>query len=249
MNYKMKNYLLIISCTLLAGMVMTGCKQDNEEPEEEQTTTEPQGANAQPTPEGVDASLWAVKSVSTTDSPIGPIELEMGIAVAAFLDDQLALITAGNVSCNTNALTQNANNSYSHTPDAVNITGIDFSTGVDWEVSGGNGIPAFNHSPDDIQFPDVDPISSSTTVDLTGYTLTTTSVTGADSVLFSIGGVMKTLEGNATMCTFSADELASLSSGASIAQIAAYTFTTQEFSGKDIWFGKEMVQTASVTLE
>jgi hypothetical protein len=101
-----------------------------------------------------------------------------------------------------------------------------------------------------IPFPSVDTVSSATTIDRSmDYTLTTTSVAGADSVIFSIGGVLKTLPGTATSCTFTAAELGGLSAGQSIAQIAAYGFTSQNVNGKTYYFGKEEVQSRSVQLQ
>ena len=109
---------------------------------------------------------------------------------------------------------------------------------------------AFNQSVTSIQFPDVDTISSASTIDLSmGYTLTTGTVTGADSVIFTVGDVLKTLPGNSTSCTFTAAELSGLSAGQSIAQVAAYKYTNINVGGGDYYFGKETVQTKSVTLQ
>src|SRR5690606_11430820 len=136
----------------------------------------------------------------------------------------------------------NSNNSYTYQIDQANPTGIDFSGGVSWNVAGGNGFTGFTKNVT-LTFPTVGEVNSSTTIDKTAnYTLSVNSVTGADSVLFLIGDVSKTLGGNATSCTFSSSELSSLSSGTTVVQVAAYTYANETISGKEIYYGNETVQ-------
>jgi hypothetical protein len=82
-----------------------------------------------------------------------------------------------------------------------------------------------------------------------GYTLTVNSVTGADSVLFLVGGIDKTIAGNATSCAFTASELSSLANGSTAVQVAAYTSTSETLSGKVIYYGNETVQSLITTVE
>ena len=91
--------------------------------------------------------------------------------------------------------------------------------------------------------------ANETVVRSNGYTMSTAQVAGADSVLFLVGHVAKTLAGNATTCSFTADELSELQAGANVVQIAAYKYTNQTFGGKNIYFGKEAVRSVSVTIQ
>ena len=206
--------------------------------------------NAQPNFIGADASLWAVNSLTvTTVAGLPPITTTIGIGVGVFFDANSNFVDVGAVQLNSNALTLNANNSYTFVPGTTMPTGIDFSGGVDWSVAGGNGFPAITKNVT-LAFPTVSEITSSATVTkANGYTLTVNTVTGADSVLFLVGGVDKTIAGNATSCTFSANELSGLDDGATVVQVAAYTSTNETVGGKVIYYGNETVQSKSTTVE
>ena len=177
-----------------------------------------------------------------------PVETTMGISVAAFFEGS-EFTPAGTVQCNNNILDMNPNNSYTFVPGVTDPTGIDFSGGVNWSVSGGNGFSNFSENVTAIAFPTLGAVTSGETVSLGGYTLSTDNVSGADSVLFIVGDVTKTLGGNATSCTFSADELSNLSAGAGVVQVAAYTYYSNNIGGKEIYFGNEAVQSKIVNYE
>jgi hypothetical protein len=81
------------------------------------------------------------------------------------------------------------------------------------------------------------------------YTISISSVSNADSIIYVVSGVTKTTAGNVTSCTFSAEELAGAPSGAGIIQAAPYAYSDQEFSGKTVYFVKEKVVSKSVTIE
>lgn len=247
-----------IFAILLVGTITFSCakEKDTPEPVEEPTTT-PAGTsgsgntsgNAQPSFAGADASLWAIKSLSvTTVAGLPPITTTIGTGVATFLDGSSSFVGAGTVKLNTNTLTQNPNNSYVFVPGASMPTGITF-TNVSWDVTGANGFTAFTKNVT-IGFPNVSQITSSATVTKSsGYTITVNTVSGADSVIFLVGGVNKTIAGNATSCTFSASELSSLSTGTASAQVAAYISTNETVGGKVIYYGNETVQSKSVTVQ
>lgn len=239
---------------LALNFAMVSCSKDDDKDDEDTTPTEQEQAQTYPTPGDADGTLVAVKSVSITDTPIGPIETILGTAVGVFTDDGFAsgdFISAGMVSCNASELDINPNNSYVFTDiSATNPTGINYNNDVEWEVSGANGIPNFSYNADVFGFPAVSAITSADVVDkATGYTVTCNSVSGADSTLFLIGGVTKTLAGNATSCTFSSAELTNVDTGMNIVQIAAYTIGDNTFSGKKIYFVNEYVQSQSVTVQ
>jgi len=249
----------LILTLLIIGTLSFSCSKDEDSPEPETTTTPSTGGGGssgnssgdpQPTFSDADASLWAVKSVSITSIPgVGDIETIIGTGVGVFFDGTGGMVDVGSVSLNTKSLTKNANSSYAYQPGASDPTGIDFTSGVQWTVDGGNGFSAINKTVT-IGFPSVGAVNSSTTITKAdGYTLSVNSVSGADSVLFLIGEVTKTIAGNATSCTFSASELSGLSTGTTVAQVAAYISINETTGGKKIYYGNETVQSKTATVE
>lgn len=243
---------MAIASLIALAFAATGC---NKEEAVEPTpagggSTNTGGASVNPVLAGADGALFAVKTVTIQDIPfIGPIEVEINTGVGSFYDDAGASIQAGQVRCNDSLFTYQ-NNAYFFQQSTSNPTGLDFSGGVEWDVTGGNGIPAFTRQITAIPFPVVEAITSAITFPRdVDYTLSTTNVTGADSVYFTVGGVFKRLGGNATSCTFTAAELSTLSAGTSIVQIAAWTYTSEDIAGKTIYFGNETVQTRTITLQ
>ena len=251
----MKTTTKLLLALLTIGILTFSCSEDEDLPIPEETTTSTGNTgstenNLQPTIPGADAALWAVNTVTITEVPGLPsITTNLGVGVAVFLDASGDFVDVGDVQLNTNSLDRVPNNSYVSIVGITNPTGIDFSGGVSWSVVGGNGFPAITKDVA-IGFPNVGEITSSTTVTpANGYTLTVSSVSGADSVLFLIEGINKTIAGNATSCTFTASDLSSLSAGASIVQVAAYVTTNETVDGKTIYYGNQTVQTKSVTIQ
>jgi len=241
----------IITLLIVGTLAFSCAKEENlPTPEEETTTPTPTSTgntngNAQPNFPGADASLWAVKSMST----VSGFPITLGIGVGTFFDGSGNFVSAGTVQLNSNALTLNTNNSYTYTPGMSNPNGIDFTGGVAWDVAGDNGFTAFTKTVT-LGFPTVTEITSPTTVTkANGYTVTVNTVTGADSVLFLVGGVDKTIAGNANSCTFSASELSSLVDGSAAVQVAAYITTNETVAGKLVYYGNETVQSLTVTVE
>jgi hypothetical protein len=254
----MKNRMIDITrlgmLLLALNFAMVSCSKDDDSSEEENPPAQSDDPDTFPTPSDADGVLVAVKSVSITDTPIGPIEVVLGTAVGVFTDDGFSsgdFIGAGTVECNTSALAMNANSSYTFTDiTATNPTGLDFNNDIQWEVSGANGIPTISYNADVFGFPSVSGITSADVVDkANGYTVTCNSVAGADSVLFLIGGATKTIAGNATSCNFSSAELADVDTGASVVQIAAYVTNPVDFGSARIYFINEYVQSQSVTVQ
>lgn len=250
----MKNahhYLTLL--VLSFAIVFVACDKDEEEliPEVPTSTTETTDpAPPTPTIEGADGALWAIRSVSSQTIAGMTVDINIGLAVAAFTDDDnfASLVDVGTVEVDGNALTKNANNSYTFTPTTTDPTGIDFDNEVNWVISGGSGFQAFNTSMT-ITFPEVSEITSGTTVSKSaGYTLTVDDVTAADSVLFMVGDVIKYVTGNGESCTFSPDELAGLSNGTSFATVAGLSSTPTVSDGKTIYHGRETVQSKSITI-
>lgn len=240
---------------LFLGLALSfsACKKDDPDPP---ATPSGGGAGAStpsttPNFADADASLWAVRSFSTQSTPIGPVDLEIGLGVGVFSNDAFAtFLNVGDVSLNGTALARQSNNSYVSQPSQANPAGIDFTAGVDWNVQGGNGFDGFTRSVTAFPFPTVAAITSDGNVVRTnGYTLATTQVTGADSVIFLVGNASKTLAGNVTTCSFSAEELTGAGTGSALVQIAPFKYSSEVIGGKRIYFGKEMVRTKPVTIQ
>lgn len=246
-----RNCTLALTAVIALGLV--SCEKENPlddvlNPSDPSTQSTPP-----PTPQfgDSDGTLVAIKSQSTTATQIGPVTTTLGLGVGVFYSQpgSTTFLEAGAVSLNANMLTKQSNNSYVYQPDASNATGIDFNEGVSWSVSGSSNVEAFTYEPT-ILFPSVAQVSSSeTVVKSNGYTLTTSSVSNADSVVFQVGSVLKTLPGNATTCSFTASELSALSTGTNVAQIAAYKVQNATVSSKNYYFINETVSTLVVTIE
>lgn len=238
---------------LALALAFTACTKDDPEPP---ATPDGGGGSSTPStaPNFVDADglLSAIRVQSTQSTPLGPVDLLLGIATGAFSNDAFATFqNVGAVSCNGEALTRQSNNNYTYQPGATNPTGIDLtaSNEVTWNVGGGNGFAAFDRTIPG-PFPVAGSISSATTVvRANGYTITTGSVLNADSVVFTLGSLVRTIPGNASSCTFTASELSGLSAGSSLIQVAPYNSTNEEFGGKRIYFVKQYSRTLSVTVQ
>lgn len=236
------------------GLLAVSCSKDDDAEPAPSTggggSSNNNAANTTPAFPGADGALFAVSTATTQEIPFfGSIQVDMYTGVAVFYDAADAPIAAGEVRCNDSLFTYQ-NNAYYFQPSMTNITGLNFSSGVVWDVTGGNGIPAFTRNTSAIQFPVVDTVSSATTINRSAdYTLTVPSVYDADSVYFTVGGLLKRMGPNSNQCTFTAAELGTLGAGPSIVQVAAFNYYPEDISGKTIYFGKERVITRSVTLQ
>jgi len=244
-----------ITMTLAISLLMMSCEKDDPTPSTPNPTPTDNSAQTYPTPSDADAVLVAVKATTSTDTPIGPIDVLVGTAVGIFSNDGFAsgdFIQAGTVTCNTLELAINPNNSYTFTDiSATNPMGINYSSAVNWSVVGANGISPITHNAITQGFPTTGEITSpATVVRADGYTVTCASVSGADSVLFNIGGVTKTLAGNATACAFSASELSGATTGSSVVQVNAFTIDSEVFgSDTKAYFINQDTRSITVTVE
>lgn len=235
-------------------LLATACSKDDDD----SATPEPTGggstnnnaASTTPLVNGADGALFAVSTATTYEVPfVGPIAIDLNTGVGVFYDDAGAKVNAGTVRCNDSLFTFQ-NGAYYFQQSIGNITGLDFGPGVNWNVTGGSGIPAFTRSITSIPMPSVGDVNSATTINrATDYTLSVPFVSGADSVYYTVGGLLKRTGGGATSCVFTAAELGTLNAGTNIVQVAAFTYYGENIGGKDIYFGKERVITKSVTLQ
>ena len=200
---------------------------------------------------GTFATLVGIKTISTTSTPIGPINTEIGTAVAVFSEDGGAnFMTAGTVSVDGNNLSAQTNNSYVYTPGQTNPTGITFGSTQNWSGTGA-GWPAFTASTS-IGFPTVTEISSSDVTMSSGYTLNCGSAVTADSIYFSVygpnGTAMKLVGGGTSSYTFSASELSGLGAGSGFVQIVGINYDPQTIGGRSYYILNETALTKSVNI-
>ena len=234
---------------LASSLVFTSCDDDDDKEEPTPSTTTDTTPDGIPNIPGADGAIIAIETVTPTDTPLGPFEIVLGTGVAVFYDTNLVFQNAGNVSLNGNDLTRNSNNSYIYIPTATEIYGIEFNGTVDWAVEGSGDVPGFSGSPS-FDFPSIGTLSGDNTVDRSqDYSYSVSGVSGADSIIYNINGLIKTQTGNETTVTFTADELSSLASGAGVIQATPYRMESQDFSGKTIYFVNEKVVTMSVTIQ
>lgn len=202
---------------------------------------------------GTFGSLIAIKTINTTTQAGFSIDTEIGTAVAVFSEDGgVNWMDAGSVSCEGENLTKNANNSYTYIPGVSNPTGLTFTIPVNWTVSGSSW-PAANLDNND-SFSVVGDISSSTSISSTsGYTLSSPSITGADSVYFGIygpdGSVFKIMSGSTTSCAFTADEIADLGTGSGYIQVVGLNYELTTLSSRDYYMINESVRSKSATIQ
>ncbi len=198
-----------------------------------------------------DGAFWAINTITTTEQPVvGPIDIELGTALGLVTPDNFErFVDAGTVSVLDRALTRNDNNSYTYIPEVTDPTGLIFPSSFQWSVSGAGDVASFEHTVD-FAFPEVEAITSAVKVEkASGYTLTCAGVSGAEGVIFQVGNVLKEVTGNSDSVAFTADELAGVPSGASLVQVAAFTYREETIGGKTYYFGNQTVRSVSVEIE
>jgi len=253
-------YLLIIGISL----GLSSCEKDETpEPTPEPApvpvpATTPTPTNPTPSPSDAKGVLVGIKTITFVNVPgFGTVQQALGVGVASFWETSGTFLDGGAVSVNTNVLTKGSNNIYTYTPSATNITGIDFSgNNTNWNVAGNSstGVSAINYDPN-IGFPAIGSLSGSPTT-LTrssGFTLgSTTAISNADSVIFSVYGPSGTKQvvraGNVSSYSFSSSELSGVGAGSGFVQICPYRIANSIISGKKYYFVNESVVTQSVTI-
>lgn len=237
----------------LSSTIITSCNTEGDD------DVTPPGQTIPPTPMPADANgvLAAIKirttqTISIPGMPDQVVNIDMGVGSAAFYEsgNTSTLLDAGTVNLTNKDLTKQSNNSYIYMPSGTDATGIDFSAdGVSWSVSGSGSIPAFTKNTGNA-FPNADAVTSGSTVSKSsGYTLTASNVSGADSVYFQVHDVVVSRPNNTNSYTFTAAELANVPTGPSIVQVVAMKITSENVSGKMMYFVKETSVSKNITVE
>lgn len=251
--------LLSVSIVLSLG----SCKKDDDDDNNNNnTTTQPQASNIPPAPSDVDAIAVGLKTVSFIDAgPFGgSIQQDINTAVAAFGDLQAGnFVDVGAVDIDGDVIEKQSNNAYVYTFNGTpggtgGALGLDFSGNYTWNVTGGSGFTAFDHTVTQ-SFPSIGEITSSTdNIDASSsYTLSVNDISRADSVIFQIAGtdgnVLVVRPGSDESYTFTASDVASVGTGTAIIQVAAVRYFPETINGKNIWFINETVVTDFVEIQ
>lgn len=225
-------------------------QEDDGSCEETVTPTASAPGSYTPNVDGTYGFLIAIKSNTVVSTPIGPVTNVINTAVAFFKEaENVNHVPAGTITCESETLPQQSNNSYIFTPGSSNPTGINFSGNIDWEGTG-DAWPAFTLSNPD-GFATVNEITSGDISASGDYTVTCGSISGADSTFFIISGpngnINQMRPGGITSHTFTASELANLGTGSVYIQVLGLNYEIVTSGGKDYWMVNETVQTKSVT--
>ncbi|WP_159038327.1 hypothetical protein [Brumimicrobium mesophilum] len=265
----MKNTKIIISSlTLVFGLGLSSCKKEgctdptatnyNAEAEKDDGSCIVADPNTPSSPgsftpnfSGEFAGLIAIKTMTTTDTPIGPVDTEFGTAVAVFSENSGAsFVSAGTVSVDGESLSAQNNNSYIYMVGITNPTGLTFGSTVDWEGTGSTW-ESFSTSTNQ-GFSTVNAITSGDVSVSSDYTLTSGSVANADSILYAVygssGDKLVIVGGNNTSYTFTAAELANLGQGSGYAQVVGLNYDKKVIGAKDYWLINETVRTKSINV-
>ena len=200
---------------------------------------------------GTFAALIGIKTISTTSTPIGPINTEIGTAVAVFSEDGGAnFMTGCVVGVDGNNLSAQTNNSYVYTPGTTNPTGITYGATQNWTGTGA-AWPSFSTSTS-IGFPNVTEISSSDVTISSGYTVNCGANITSDSIYFAVygpnGTAYKIIGGGTSTYTFSASDLSGIGAGSGFVQIAGINYDPKTVGGRSYYLMNETVRTKSVTI-
>lgn len=232
---------IISGVLLLTTLALFVSCQKEDESANQQTST-----STTPVINGADGVLWAIRQHTTITTMGYEVTVEAGSGVGIFSASGKN-VDAGSVKLNGNGLT-NMSNSYIFTVLPTQPTGIDFSSGVKWDVAGGNGFTAFNHTVAK-SFPSVAGFTCNSTLAAgSNYTISFSGVSGADSIIFLVNNIHKTVAGTTKSYTFTASQLSSLKSGPAAVSAAPYNITYATYGGKKIAFGNQLVYQKNITV-
>lgn len=240
-NEGKRNRVFVLLIFLL--IIFSACENSDVTPEATKVSTTP-------AIKGSAGVCWALRTVTTVNTGginIGSdITIDVGTGIGIFMDNGKS-VDVGTVTLNGLPL-QNTSNTYMTTVSATQPTGVDFSKGIKWAISGGNGFSAFNHTVTN-SFPATGTFTSPKTLNKAdGYTLSFSSVSGADSIIFAVNDVVKTVPGNTKSYTFSAVQLSKLSKGPGVVQAVPYNFKIANYGGKNIAFGNQISYSQTITI-
>lgn len=261
-----KTTFIIASLGLVIGLGLSSCKKkgctdatatnynESANKDDGSCTYPATGTATAPQPftpnfSGEYAALVAIKTMTTVSTPFGSVDTEIGTAVAAFSQNSgNAFVSAGTVNVNSNILSQQTNFAYVYVPGQSDPTGITYGSNVDWAGTGSTW-ESFSTSTSK-GFSTLNEITSGTISMGSSYTLTSGSVSNADSILYAVYGPngSKTIivGGTNTSHTFTASDLSGLGVGSGYAQVVGLNYDKKVISSKDYWLINETVRTKQV---
>lgn len=245
----MKKHLLLAATFLV---LFTACKKEETA---DPTPSSPAAGNPNTALYYGDADgvLVGTRSVTTTETPIGPLDVIVGLASAFFPSATGgfgSLVNAGEVTADNTPLSFTSG-VYTGGVSATNPQGISWTLSTPWTVAGGGGVPAISTTMGD--FPSTNwSITSNAPSSTAAYTLTWGSVTGADSITCMVAGgseaIIKVVPGNSTSCQFSAAEMGRAGKGPGLIQINPYKVSSIAVSGKKIYRVRQIAKSKTVTI-
>lgn len=200
--------------------------------------------------------LWALNTKTTVNTGIsgvpgmdmGDVQVDFGTAFAVF-NDGTKSVSAGEVKVNDVALKMESNNFYMSPVSLTDPTGIVFEGTTKWSVAGANGIPAVNYTTRK-NIPTATGFTCEANVDKTvEYTISLSTVSYADSILYMVNDVMKTVAGNVKSVTFTPEQMSSLKKGNAFVQVAPYNYEIKLYESKNLVFGSQIVFSKLVTIK
>lgn len=250
----MKTTLTTLSALLIAGIfLVSACKKkDDVIPDSPITTTGTTtggttGTQTAPTAvtpaiSDADGVLIASNLNVTTAIPSTTITVTsvIGNAIASLYSATggTVLVDGGTIKANDSTLVKQSNNAFIFNPKSAD--GISYSGSSRWSVSGNGTVPAFTYTA--YGFPGTPTVNNVTSISKTAnFTMTTASISSADSICFQITAGSKTIykikAGNQTSHTFTAAEMGTLDATSyGYLTITAYKFNNTTVSGKKYYF-------------
>ena len=208
-----------------------------------------------------DGAVYAINTVTVTETSGFETTLRTGAGVAWFVDGGTDFVSVGDVSFTqsgglSGSLDMSTNNSYTYVEDGIPPVGFSTSGGVLWSIAGGNGHSPVNGLSNQFPFPSTKKIiETSSTIDgASSYTLNHDgSINNADSTYYSIYGtdasLLRRVAGSTPSVTFSSAEMSTLGEGTAILQIASFNIANQSLGGKKYYMVNESVASKIVTVE
>lgn len=253
----MKKNLSILACGLLVTASLISCKKEEEQSEtvsNSGNSNKPEAVSPDFNYDNASGVLVAVNTRNDVNTPnqtdnvfgdafgdaLGNVQIDFITAVAVFFDEtnKDSNLDAGSVTFAGSGLKKFDNNSYL----LVNSDqSIDASDAKAWTVEGKGDVPAISYTNTNA-YPSVSSFDGEVTITKgEDFTLSYGSVSSADSVLIVIAKddvyLQKTVAGNVSSATFSADETSTLGSGEmALVQVTPYNLNPQEFDSKDYYF-------------
>lgn len=239
----MKRKLVLLSVAAMGTFASCTKDESTPTPTPTPTPTTPVASGATtPTYGTGDGAIVALMTRTTTSTPMGSVDFDLGTGVAVFGNLSTGTYNdAGKITLNGTELVKQANNSYVYTPAATNPSGINLSSNINWMVttpsftynaggSSGRGMPSAGKMAGTYTS-----VSSSS-----DFTLAVDgSISNADSVYFQINGSKKSLlkrtAGTVTSVTFTAAEMGTLGAvtGGSVT-ICPWNHQLKTLGGKSI---------------